>query len=77
MAVLQEVEKVINDSSCKNVILNGDLNWDPRRNSGFAKKIQTFHEKIGLISLWSHFEVDYTHLHIDLRSSSILDHFFG
>ena len=35
MAVLQEVEKVINDSSCKNVILNGDLNWDPKRNSGF------------------------------------------
>ena len=35
-----------------------------------------FLDKLGLLSVWEKFPIDYTHLHIDLASSSILDNFF-
>ena len=33
-------------------------------------------QRIGLKSVWEKFPPDYTHLHTDLKSSSIIDHFF-
>ena len=35
-----------------------------------------FLSRLGLISVWTKFPIDFTHLHTDLKSSSILDHFF-
>ena len=32
-------------------------------------------DKIGLVSLWESHPVDYTHLHTDYKSTSVIDHF--
>ena len=32
-------------------------------------------ERVGLISVWEHHPIDYTHIHTDLSSTSSLDHF--
>ena len=52
------------------------LYWDKRRNSGFVHAISNFLDHIGLQSVWDKFPIDFTHLHTDSKSSSILDHFF-
>ena len=46
------------------------------RNSGFVNAIKLFLDKTGLVSVWSKFHADYTHVHTDLKSVSTLDHFF-
>ena len=33
-------------------------------------------DRIGLLSVWDKFPVDFTHMHTDGRSTSILDHFY-
>ena len=73
--VLCEIESIIEKSGCTDVILNGDLNWDPSRNTGFSTTVRNFVENLGLTSLWSIFGVDYTHMHTDFVSTSVLDHF--
>ena len=35
-----------------------------------------FLERIGLFSVWEKFQIDFTHIHTDSRSTSIIDHFF-
>ena len=32
-------------------------------------------EKVGLVSIWDKFPVDYTHIHTDYKSTSVIDHF--
>ena len=32
-------------------------------------------DKVGLVSLWDKFPVDYTHIHTDYKSTSVIDHF--
>ena len=56
-------------------ILQGDLNWDMGRNSGFSSAMGQFTERVGLLSAWDHYPVNYTHMHTDLVSTSTLDHF--
>ena len=73
--VLNEVKRIIDKADCRNVILNGDLNWDLSRKTGLSSLINNFVETIGLVPLWKHFEVDYTHVHTDYLSTSVLDHF--
>ena len=70
--VLCEIESIIEKSGCTDVILNGDLNWDPSRNTGFSSTVV---ENLGLTSLWSIFGIEYTHMHTDFVSTSVLDHF--
>ena len=52
------------------------MNFDKRRNSGFVAAVSEFLEKIGLLSVWDKFPVDFTHMHTDAKSTSILDHFY-
>ena len=33
-------------------------------------------QRVGLLAVWDKFPIDFTHLHTDAKSSSILDHFF-
>ena len=75
MEVLCEITNIIEKSGCTDVILNGDLNWDPSRNTGFSNTVRHFVENLGLVSLWEKFGVDYTHMHTDFVSTSVLDHF--
>ena len=35
-----------------------------------------FLTRLGIISVWTKFPADFTHLHVDSKSSSIIDHFF-
>ena len=52
------------------------VNYDNRRNSGFVHAMDNFLQKIGLLSVWDKCAIDFTQLHTDLQSSSILDNFF-
>ena len=67
--------KIIEENQCTNIIWNGDLNWNPSKNSGFSLTLKHFVEKFGFIPLWEHYNVDYTHMHTDFKSTSVLDHF--
>ena len=73
--LLQEAEAIMDHSEFDHVILAGDLNWDPNRNSGFSIKVRDFFNRIGLISVWEKFPVTHTHIHTDMKSMSTLDHF--
>ena len=70
-----EVEKIMDSEEYDHVLWNGDINWDPRRHSGFARIVSNFVERVGLKSAWEKFPVSHTHVHTDLKSTSILDHF--
>ena len=76
LPVLNEVESILDNNIFDDCILGGDLNFDQRRGSGFVATLDNFLKRIGLKSAWEKFPIDYTHLHTDLKSSSILDHFF-
>ena len=43
--------------------------------SGFSDIIRRFLTKVGLYSVWEYFPVEYTHIHTDFKSTSVLDHF--
>ena len=73
--VLNEIVKIIDKAQCANIVWNGDLNWDPSRNSGFSQVMKNFVNRLSLIPLWEHYDVDFTHLHTDSKSTSVLDHF--
>ena len=73
--VLHEVTNILEVTDYTDVLVNGDLNWDPRRPTGFSMSVKAFAEKTGLVSLWQDYRVDYTHIHTDMRSTSVLDHF--
>ena len=75
LKVLIDIEKVMDEAEYDDVILGGDLNWDKRRNSGFSLIMTEFTTRIGLRSVWEKFPVDFTHIHTDLKSTSILDNF--
>ena len=75
LSVLNEVEKILDENIFDDCILGGNFNFDKRRNTGFVNEVSTFLDKIGLLSVWEKFPIDFTHLHTDLKSSSILDNF--
>ena len=75
LGVLSEVESILDKTLFNDVIWNGDLNWDMSRRSGFSQIMKDFVEKLGLVSLWCSNPIDYTHVHTDGVSTSVLDHF--
>ena len=75
LEVLSEVESIISSAVFDDIIWNGDLNFDPSRNSGFCRAVGAFLIKLGLVSLWDSCHVDYTHVHTDFKSTAVLDHF--
>ena len=76
LEVLDEIEYLLDNNDFDDCVLGGDLNFDCRRNSGFVMMVKDFMDRIGLKSVWNKFNVDFTHLHTDLKSTSVLDHFF-
>ena len=34
-----------------------------------------FADRVGLVSLWTAHPIDFTHMHTDMRSTAVLDHF--
>ena len=76
LEVMSEVENIIHGNEFDDVVLGGDLNYDEKRNSGFVKALGSILERLGLVSVWKKFPIDYTHIHTDLKSTSVLDNFF-
>ena len=76
LPVLTEVENILDNNLFDDLILGGDFNYDKRRVTGFVLTMTEFLERIGLFSVWEKFQIDFTHIHTDSRSTSIIDHFF-
>ena len=74
--ILEELEELLDNNTFDDCIIGGDLNFDEKRVSGFASCLKNFMERIGLISVWEKFPIDYTHVHTDMKSFSTIDHFF-
>ena len=75
-SVLNEIENILDNSTFDDCIIAGDFNFDERRVSGFATTVRDFLKKVGLTSVWNKFQADFTHMHTDYISTSIIDHFF-
>ena len=76
LEVQAELEAVLQGGGYDGCLVGGDFNYDARRNSGFARSMANFVDRVGLVSVWEKFPVDFTYLHTDHKSSSILDNFY-
>ena len=74
--VLNEVENILDNNSFDDCIVGGDINFDTSRTTGFANIVRDFFSRLGLVSIWQKFPVDFTHIHTDMKSFAVLDHFF-
>ena len=70
------IEDILDNNIYDDCIIGGDFNFDPSRLSGFATSMKDFLSRLGLFSVWNKFSADFTHLHLDSKSSSVIDHFF-
>ena len=86
VTVLADLEDVIRDSQCTDILLTGDLNCDFRRQTRFTSLVKDCMTNLGLLVTWQnpdndpqhHIEtVDYTHCSITrgVASYSTIDHF--
>ena len=73
--VLEEIESILDNNEFDDCLIGGDLNFDNSRISGFANTVRDFMTKLGISSVWEKYPVDFTHIHTDLKSTSVLDHF--
>ena len=76
LSVLTEIENILDNNTFDDCILGGDFNFDKRRVTGFVRAVSNFLERIGLVSVWDKFPIDFTHIHTDMKSTAILDNFF-
>ena len=76
LEVQSELRKVLDNGGYDGCLCAGDFNYDARRTSGFAKSMSRFLEDVGLVSVWEKFEIDFTHIHTDHKTTSILDNFY-
>ena len=73
--ILNDIEKIIENSVYDEIIFGADFNWDRTRNSGFAACMERWVNKVGLLDVWEKYPVSFTHIHTDMRSVSTLDRF--
>jgi len=52
LELLGEVEKIMDTEEYDHVMWNGDINWEPRRQSGSSRTVSNFVERLGLVSAW-------------------------
>ena len=76
LVVQEELRLILDQGGYDGCICAGDWNYDARRRSGFARSMATFLEEVGLISVWEKFDIDFTYMHTDHKSCSILDNFY-
>ena len=76
LVVQQEVEELLEAGGYDDCLCGGDWNYDERRNSGFARSMQQFLSRVGLRSVWEKHAIDFTHVHTDEKSTSVLDNFY-
>ena len=63
LEVQAELEAVMEGGGYDGCVVSGDFNYDARRNSGFARAMAAFLERVGLVSVWERFPIDFTFLH--------------
>ena len=71
-----ELQSVLDKGGYDGCLCGGDWNYDARRNSGFARSMAAFLDKVGLVSVWEKFPIDFTYMHTDHKSTSVLDNFY-
>ena len=76
LVVQAQLRAVLDNGGYDGCICGGDWNYDARRNSGFAISMAAFLDEVGLVSVWEKFPVDFTYMHTDNKSTSILDNFY-
>ena len=52
LEVQAELEAVLEVGGYDGCLVSGDFNYDSRRNSGFARSMAAFLERMGLVSVW-------------------------
>ena len=75
---LSEVENIVTNTEHNDIVWGSDLNWDMARNSQFAQIVSRFIEKLNLVTLWNHHNIDHTYEQLcrnDRVSQSTIDHF--
>ena len=72
---LSELENIVISNDDCEAAISGDLNFDTRRDNTFTRTVRNFMAKMNLNSAWESFPPDYTHIHTDGHSTSIIDHF--
>ena len=75
LVVLTEIEQILDSAHYDDVLWCGDLNWEMSRQTGFSLTVRSFLDRLGLVSLWEHHDIDYTHVHTDDKTFTSLDHF--
>ena len=65
LAVQAEPEEVLEKGGYDGCVAGGDWNYDARRTSGFARSMASFFERVGLVSVWEKFPIDFTYMHTD------------
>ena len=75
VTTLKVIENVMDNNTFDDILIQGDLNWDSRRDSGHSLIMKEFTERIGVKSVWERFPVSFTHIHTDMKSTSVLDNF--
>ena len=69
VTTLKDMENIMDNNNFSDVLIQGDFNWDNRRDSGHSLVMRDFTERIGLKSLWEKFPVSFTHIHADMKST--------
>ena len=76
LVVQADLQAVLDRGGYDGCLCVGDWNYNARRNSGFARSMSTFLDSVGLVSVWEKFPIDFTYMHNDHKSTSILDNFY-
>ena len=76
LVVQAQLQSLLENGGYDHCLCGGDWNYDARRNSGFARSMAEFLSRMGLKSVWESYPIDFTYMHTDHRSNSILDNFY-
>ena len=72
---LYQIEKILMECQGFEILWSGDLNWEMKRQTEFSKIMHNFVNKFSLKSAWQDYPADFTHIHTDGKSISVIDHF--
>ena len=48
----QVIEQIIDSVEHDDILIGADLNWDPKRTTGFSENMKRWTMKLGLVSVW-------------------------
>ena len=72
---LSQVENIINENQNCYILWSGDMNWDSSRKTNFSNIFHCFVKKFKLKSAWEKYPTEFSHIHTDGVSTSLIDHF--